>query len=325
MNIQRRLLMLGIAAAMPLSVPALASNDVFPSKPITVVVPYSAGGSADVIARHTSKAAGELLKQPVIVENRTGAGGMIGAGAVARSAADGYTLLLATDNLYSINPALYGKSAQKTMAALVPVIHLAEAPLVLAVNSGIQANNFSDLIELARRRPEGLTYGTPGIGTPHHLLGELIAKTTGVKLRHVPYKGAASAAGDLAGGEIDILITLASTAQPALGTGKAKLVGVASHGTYSALPQVPTIEQTLKGVNMVASYGLMAPAGTPDAVLRKLNDAFQKAIDRPEVRAKIKEAGYSVTGGGADYFARRIADERQQREPIITQANIKPE
>lgn len=323
MNTHRRLLILGIAAAMSLSAPNLASAEDFPSKPITIVVPYSAGGSADVIARHLGKAIGESLKQPVIVENRTGAGGMIGAGTVARAAPDGYMLLLATDNLYSINPALYGKSARDTMSALLPVIHLAEAPLVLVVNSESQANDFSGLLEMARKRPEGLTYATPGIGTDHHLLGELIAKAARVKLTHVPYKGAASAVGDLSGGVVDILITLTGTAQPVLGTGKAKLVGVASNGPYAALPNVKPIDQTLKGVNMVVSYGVMAPTGTPDAVVRKLNDAFQKALSLPEVRTKFQQAGYSATGGSADYFARRIVEERQQREPIIAEANIK--
>jgi tripartite-type tricarboxylate transporter receptor subunit TctC len=325
MNAHRRLILLGITAALPLSLPALANTDAFPSRPITLVVPYTAGGSADTIARHLSQTVSELLKQTVVVDNRSGAGGMIGASAVARAPADGYTVLLATSNLYSINPALYGKSAQTTMSALTPVIHLVEAPIVIVASNGLQAGSFAALLEVARKRPEGLNYGTPGIGTEHHLLGELIAKTAGVKLTHVPYKGAASAVGDLASGQIDMLITLASTAQPAIGTGKAKLVGVASRGTYAALPQAPTVDQTLKGVNMLVSYSVMAPAGTPDTVLKKLNDAFQKALDRPEVRAKIQEAGYSPTGGSIEYFARRIIEERQQREPIITEAHIKPE
>lgn len=323
MNIRQPFQMLGIAAVMAVSVPTVASAEEFPSKPITIVVPYSAGGSADVIARHLGKAIGESLKQPVIVENRTGAGGMIGASNVARANPDGLTLLLSTDNLYSINPALYGKSARDTMSALQPIIHLAEAPLVLLVKSDSQANNFADLLEMARKRPDGLTYATPGIGTDHHLLGELIAKAARVKLTHVPYKGAASAVGDLSGGAVDILITLTGTAQPVLGTGKAKFVGVASRGPYADLPNVRPIDQTLKGVNMVVSYGVMAPAGTPEVVVHKLNDAFQKALSLPELRTKFQQAGYSVTGGSADYFARRIVEERQQREPIIAEANIK--
>lgn len=325
MKQRRCFVMAGIVAAVSLYAPAIVRADVFPSKPITLVVPYTAGGSADIIARTLSKAVGEALKQPIVVENKPGAAGMIGANAVAKAPADGHTLLLATDNLNSINPSLYGKSAQETMANLVPVIHLAEAPLVLVVNNNIAAKNLNEFIELARKRPEGLTYATPGIGTDHHLLGELIAKTARVKLTHVPYKGAASVLGDLAGGQVDMLITLASTARPALDTGKATLIAVASRTAYSALPQVPTVEQTLKGVNMVVSYGVMAPANTPEAALRKVNEAFQKAMDRPEVRAKFQDVGYTGTGGPAEYYARRIVEERQQREPIIKEAGIKAE
>jgi tripartite-type tricarboxylate transporter receptor subunit TctC len=325
MKQRRCFVIVNIAAAVLLSAPAVVQADVFPSKPITLVVPYTAGGSADIIARTLSKAVGEILKQPVVVDNKPGAAGMIGAGAVAKAAADGHTLLLATDNLHSINPSLYGKSAREMMANLVPVIHLAEAPLVLVVNNGIEVKNFEQLIELARKRSEGLTYATPGIGTDHHLLGELIAKTAHAKLTHVPYKGAASSLSDLAGGQVDMLITLASTARPVLDNGKARIIAVASRGPYSALPQVPTVEQTLKGVNMVVSYGVMAPANTPEAVLRKINEAFQKAMDRPEARAKYQEVGYSGTGGPAEYYARRINEERQQREPIIKEAGIKAE
>ena len=182
MSAHRRRLLSSAAVTLATIAIAPAHADPFPSKPIIIVVPFANGGSADILARALGSALNDSLKQPVVIDNKTGAGGLVGTTAVANGAADGYTLLLTPVSLYAINPSLYGKKAQDAMDKLMPVVHLAEAPLVLAVNSTFPGDDFPALLAQARKRDTGLSYGTPGVGTDHHLLGELIAKTAGAKL-----------------------------------------------------------------------------------------------------------------------------------------------
>jgi tripartite-type tricarboxylate transporter receptor subunit TctC len=299
-----------------------AAQGAYPSKPITLLVPFAAGGSADILARVAGAAVSESLKQPVIVDTRTGAGGLVGTSLVAKAPPDGYTLLLTTDSLYAINPALYGKKAEEAMANLAPVVHLAEAPLVIAVNADSPPNDFPGFLAWAKSRGS-LSFGTPGIGTDHHLLGELIAKGGGVPLNHVPYRGAGAALADIAGKQIDSLITLVSTAQPMLAAGKIKLIAVASNQPYAAMPNLSRTSQTLKGTDMLVSYSVMAPAGTPPAVVSRLNEAFNAALREPVVAAKLTELGLAPTGGTPTAFSQRMAAERTQREGIIRDANVK--
>jgi tripartite-type tricarboxylate transporter receptor subunit TctC len=294
----------------------------FPNRPITLVVPFAAGGSADILARVAGAAAGEILKQPVIVDSKTGAGGLVGTSLVAKAAPDGYTLLLTTDSLYAINPALYGKKAEEAMTGLMPVVHLAEAPLVIAVNVDSPANDFPGYLAWAKSRGS-LSFGTPGVGTDHHLLGELINKSGGVSLNHVPYRGAGAALADIAGKQIDSLITLVSTAQPMLSAGKIKLIAVASTKAYATMPNLSPTGQTLKGTDMLVSYSVMAPAGTPPAVVEKINEAFNAALRSSVVNSKLTELGLTATGGTQKAFAQRMTAERTQREGIIRDANIK--
>jgi tripartite-type tricarboxylate transporter receptor subunit TctC len=297
--------------------------DPYPSKAITLIVPFASGGSADILARVLANTLTEALKQPVIIDNRTGAGGLVGTSLVAKAPADGYTLLLATDSLYAINPALYGKKAEDAVGALTPVAHLAEAPLVIAVNSTSPANDFSGLLKAAKASGAPMSYGTPGVGTDHHLLGELIAKTAGVKLSHVPYRGAGAALGDIAGGQIDMLITLVSTAQPMVAAGKIKLIGVATTKVYEAQPQLSRMGQTLPGTDMLVSYSVVAPKATPAPVVARLNEVVNAALRNPTVSSKLSELGLTPTGGTVAYFAKRMEAERQQREGIIRDADVK--
>jgi len=299
------------------------AQESYPAKPITIIVPFATGGSADILARVLGNVVGESLKQSIIVDNRSGAGGLVGSSLVAKAPADGYTLLLATDSLYAINPALYGKKAEEAISALAPVVHLAEAPLVIAINSESPANDFPSFLAWARSSPKPLSFGTPGIGTDHHLLGELISKAAKVPLNHVPYRGAGAALGDLAGKQIDSLITLVSTAQPMLSAGRIKLIGVASTQPYAQQPQLSPTGQTLKGTDMLVSYSLMAPAGTPPVVVAKLNEAFNEALKRPVVSSKLSELGLTPTGGSPKVFAERMKAERKQREGIVRDANVK--
>lgn len=302
---------------------AVFAADPYPSKPITLVVPFAAGGSADILARVLANTLTTSLNQPVIIDNRTGAGGLVGTALVAKAPPDGYTLLLTTDSLYAINPALYGKRAEDAIGALTPVAHLGEAPLVLAVNSAMPASDFPGVLKAAKASSTPLSYGTPGVGTDHHLLGELIAKEAGIKLNHVPYRGAGAALGDVAGGQIDMLITLMSTAQPMVAAGKLKLVGVATTKPYQADPKLSRMGQTLKGTDMLVSYSVMAPKGTPTTLVTRLNDSINAALRAPAVSGKLAELGLNPTGGTPEQFAQRMVEERQQREAIIRASDVK--
>ena len=316
--------MLGYAASfLAFSAVHVARADAYPAKPITLVVPFSSGGSADILARVLGATLGESLKQPVIIDTRTGAGGLVGTSLVAKAPADGYTLLLAPDSLYAINPSLYGKKAQEAVDALVPVAHLAEAPLVIAVPGDSPINDFPGLLAAAHASKAPLSYGTPGVGTDHHLLGELIAKNGGIRLNHVPYRGAGAALGDLAGKQIDLLITLMTTAQPMAAAGRIKLIAVATSQPYAALPQLSQTGQTLKGTDMLVSSGILAPAGTPAPLVARLNEAINAALASKAVSDKLAEQGLTPTGGTVPSFARRIDAERRQREAIIRDAGIK--
>lgn len=319
----RRTLLSATASACTLLLHGAAMADNYPTKPITLVVPFVAGGSADIIARVVAQSMSTTLRQAVVIDNRSGAGGLVGATYVANAHADGYTLLLTTDSMYAINPSLYGKKAQDVVAALAPVGHLAEAPLVVAVPGDSPVHDFPSLLAHAKSAPKGLTYGTPGVGTDHHLLGELIAKTGDVKLSHVPYRGAAAALADLAGKQIDMLITLVTTAQPMLASGKVKLVAVATTQAYAAQPQLSRMGQTLKGVDMLVSYGITAPAATPQAVMDRLNKAVNAALTDKAVNDKLIEQGLTPTGGTIAAFAQRMKDEQRQREAVIRDANVK--
>ena len=324
MRLTRRALTLcAILALQATAAPATQAQAAYPGRPITLVVPFASGGSADILARILAATAAQSLGQPIVVDNRSGGGGTVGAALVAKAAADGHTLLLATDSLYAINPALHGKRADEAMAALAPVAHLAEAPLVIAVNSEAPAHDFPGFLAWAAASGTPLSYGSPGVGTDHHLLGELIALRAGVKLSHVPYRGAGAALGDIAGRQIDSLITLVSTAQPMLAAGKIRLIAVASTEPYATLPQLSRIGQTLKGTDMLVSYSLMAPAGTPRPVVARLNEAFNAALRSPSVGSKLAELGLTPTGGTVQAFAQRMAAERQQREGIIRDASVK--
>ncbi|MYZ41900.1 Bug family tripartite tricarboxylate transporter substrate binding protein [Schauerella aestuarii] len=310
-----------VAVGNTLSPPAAAESP-FPSKPITLVVPFAVGGSADILARELAATVEKELKQPVVVDNRSGAGGMVGAGYVAKAAHDGYTLLLATDSLYAINPMLYGRQAEESMAALTPVVHLVEAPLVIVVNNESPATDFPSFLTWAKGSPVPLSYGTPGIGTDHHLLGELIANRANVALNHVPYRGAGAALGDIAGNQINALITLTSTAQPLLDSKKVKVIAVASSRPDPATPGGSIISQTLPGTDMVVSYSLMAPRGTPTQVIDMLNASFGAALRSPNVQNKLGSLGQSPTGGTVKEFAERMRTERAQREGVIRNANL---
>lgn len=300
----------------------------YPTKPVTIVVPYAAGGGADVIARAVGRHLADALKQPVVVDNKPGAAGQIAATAVSRAPADGYTILLSTDNMYSINPALYGKGAKDALAGLAPVTNLVGAPVVLAVGANAKPGfrTLAEVIAAAKARNAPLTYASPGIGTPHHLIAETMARAAGIKMIHVPYKGTSAAVTDLVGGQVDLLFGMPASLQPLANAGKLRILAVTSHEVFPLLPKTPTVEQALKGVGIsTVDMGLMVPAGTPQSVIQRLVDEVARVLATPDVKTSMSDNGMvSMLGTPADY-AKRMQMARQEREKMIADAGIKVE
>lgn len=275
----------------------------FPSRPISVVIPYAAGGGADLIARAVGNSVSRTLKQPVVFENKTGASGMIAAAAVAKSPPDGYTVLLITDNMFTTNPRFFGRQAEDALAGLEPLADLVAAPVVIAVGSGSTLQNLQQLKDYAKAKGGPLTYATPGVGTPHQIAAELLSRAAGVPFTHVPYKGTAGAMTDLSTGRLDLLFGMQATVQAMTDAGRTRIVAVAPGQRFPLLPAVPSVQESFPGVAVSpVDLGFVVPKGTPAAVVRTLNAAVQKALAEPEVTALMRSNGMVPQGGTAAEF-----------------------
>ena len=283
-----------------------ALAQVYPSKPIHLVVPFVAGGPPDILARMMGQKLSEGLGQQIVVENRPGAGGNIGYEHVARAVPDGYTVLLGSINTHAINPALYRKVPFDPVKDFVPVTQLALIHNVLVVHPSSQVSSVGELLRLAKS--EKLTFGSAGNGTTLHLAGELMNQMAGVKLEHVPYKGAPQALQDLIGGNITMAFSGVPPAMAFLRSGKLKPLAVTAPNRIPQLPDVPTVaESGLPGYDVVAWNGLLVPTGTPQAVIDRLHAESVKAVADPAVREKLSAAGFELVAGTPDEFAQVIA------------------
>ena len=276
------------AAALSFALPAQAAE--FPTKPITLVVPFAPGGPTDAMAR--TLAAAVKIGQPVIVENRAGAGGNLGAEAVARAAADGHTLLFGTSGPLAINVSLYKKIGYDPVKSFAPVMQIGHLPNVLVVNPGIPAKNVKELIAYGKANPGKLSYASSGNGASSHLAGVLFNNLAGTDFAHIPYKGTGPALNDLLGGQVAMTFTDVLTALPHIKSGKLRALGVTTKERSQALPEVPTIaEQGIAGFDVSVFFGLVVPAGTPKDVVDKLNQGFADALKQPEVRKTLLAQG----------------------------------
>jgi tripartite-type tricarboxylate transporter receptor subunit TctC len=294
----------------------------FPSKPIRIVVPYPPGGGADVVARFIAPKMAESLGQPVVVENRPGAAGNIGADQVAKSAPDGYTLLLHTSTV-AMSPAL-GKLPYDLLRDLAPVAHVAETAMVIAVHPSVPARGLPELIELARKSPGKLAYSTCGNASPMHLAGELLKMQTGIDLVHVPYKGCAPALADVLGGQVAIAFnTISNTVAQEKG-GKLRILAVASRERSQQFPSLPTVaEAGIAGYEAAIWFGMFAPAGTPREVISKINAEANRAAATPEVRERLAAQYYDLRGGSAEQFGEFVRNEVARWSKVIRDASIK--
>ncbi|MDP9990556.1 tripartite-type tricarboxylate transporter receptor subunit TctC [Variovorax boronicumulans] len=308
MSLARRELLLGLLAAAGLPVHAQQQHQSDAAKPIRVVVPFAAGGGNDVFARQMAKGLGELRKSGVIVDNKPGAGGNLGTEQVVRSAPDGSTLLLGHTGTVSINPALYKGLKFDARKDLVPVAMFESSALVLVVPAASKVRSVADLVAEAKARPGMLDYASSGSGTGGHLTGELFAQRTGTRLNHIPYKGTNPALTDLAGGQVQMMFSVIPPALALVKSGRLRAIAVTGDKRLPSLPDVPTVAESglreLAGFESTLTYGLLAPRGTPDAVVRALAAQMLKVAGDKEFQSRLDvEGAVPLLGGPAEYAA----------------------
>ncbi len=298
----------------------------FPTKPIRVVVPYAAGGITDILARALGQKLGERLGQQVVVDNRPGANGQVGAEIVARAAPDGYTLMVTADTTFVMIPHLMPKLTYDPLVDFVPVSGLGISPQALVVHPSVPANTVNELIALARVKPGELNYGTFGVGSSGHLNIELLQSLTGTRFTAVHYKGAAPALTDLLGGHIQMMIVSIGLVTQGWQAGQLKVLGFGSTQRIAQFPDVPTIAETLPGYEAASWYGLAAPAGTPRAIVEKLSAETRKIFAEPAFRDKFLAPSFifSIAGTPEDFAARIKADDAKWGK-VIKQAGVKVE
>jgi tripartite-type tricarboxylate transporter receptor subunit TctC len=288
----------------------------YPSQAIRLVVPWPPGGATDVIGRLMAQAMSPRLGQPVIVENKPGAGGNIGTEQFVHSRPDGYTLVMATSSTNAANPHLYVRLGFDPIKDFAPVVFVAEVPNILVVPASAPWKTAQELIEYARANPGKLTYGSAGIGASQHLAGALFKNVAKLDILHVPYKGSGPAASDLMAGHISMMLDTGSL--PHIQGGRLRALAVASKTRVAALPDVPTFDEIgLKGMYASAWYGIMAPAGTPRAMIDRLNREANAALQSPELRKQLVDFGAAIGGGTPDEFAAFAASEVKRYEGIV--------
>ncbi len=310
---------LALALLTALSASALAA-DKYPGKPVTVIVPQAAGGANDTIARVVAQKLTEQTGQQFIVDNRPGAGGNVGTAFAARAKPDGYTLMLTADSSYVINPALYKSTGFDPLKDFEPVTPVANAGYVLVANNNFPARNVSELIAAAKAQPGKIMIGSAGNGTLNHLFGEMLGKAAGIQLVHVPYKGASAAVTDLVGGQVQVSVQSLPSSISFIKSGKLKVLGVVNEKRVAALPDVPTIGETVKGLGYTPWYGLFAPAGTPKAVVAQLQAEVTKALDAPDVREKLAGVGAEPYKSSPEQFAAMIRSELPRWAQIVKES-----
>jgi len=286
----RRHMLLAVLAVC--HAPLALAQDAWPAKPIRLVVPFAAGGTSDILARTLGEKLQGVLKQTVVIENKAGAGGVIGADLVAKSPADGYTLLLGTIASHAINPALQPKMPYNAATDFAPVILLGSISNVLLVGAEQAFKNVKDLIVAAKAKPGSITFASAGQGSSQHMSGELFKLLAGAELTHVPYKGSAPAIQDVIGGQVPMSFETVTVAAPHIQSGKVRALAVTSAARSAALPTVPTLQEAgVAGFDVASWQALYAPAGTPPAIVQRLNAEVEKILAQPEIKAKLDSLG----------------------------------
>jgi tripartite-type tricarboxylate transporter receptor subunit TctC len=296
----------------------------YPNHAIRLVVPFPAGGTTDILARDVAKKLTDALGQSVVVDNRPGAGGNIGADLVAKAPPDGYTLLMGTVGTHAINPSLYAKMPYDHVKDFVPVVLVAGVPNVLVVNPSVPVNTVADLIKLAKSKPGAINFASSGSGTSIHLSGELFKTMTGVDMTHVPYKGSSPALTDLMGGQVQIMFDNLPSSLALIKSGKLRAVAVTSLKRAPALPDVPTVSESgVPGFEASSWFGILAPAGTPAPIVAKLNAEVNKWLQSPEGKEQLLAQGAEVAGGPPEQFVAHIRAETDKWAKVVKASGAK--
>ncbi|MGE8687917.1 MAG: Bug family tripartite tricarboxylate transporter substrate binding protein [Achromobacter sp.] len=315
---------LALAAGLALCMGPAAAQAPWPSQPIKWTVPYPPGGSTDMLARLVSHKLGERLGQPVIVENKAGAGGNVGTDFAVKQPADGYTIVMGNIGPISINPALYPDLPYQPQRDLAPVTMLMSVPNLLVVNPALPVRSVQELIAYARKTPEPMGYATPGAGTSLHLAGELFASSAGLRLTHVPYRGSAPGLNDTVAGHVPMMFDNMPSALQLVKAGKLRALAITSAARSPQLPDVPTMaEAGLPGYEIAGWFGVLAPAATPGPVVERLNKELLAVLAMPDVREQIGAMGGIIAAEGPAGFGRYIASETEKWGALVRSAQIK--
>jgi len=294
----------------------------FPSKSVRFVVPFAPGGSADQLARPLAKKLQEMWGQPVLVENRGGAGAVIGTDAVAKSAPDGHTFGLVVAG-HTINPSIYKQLPYDTLRDLAGVTQLTSQQMAVIAHPSMPFNTLPELIAYAKKNPGKVTYGSSGIGVATHLSGELLSQKADIKLLHVPYKGTTPAYTDLLGGQINLIIDVTSTSMPYVDAGRLKLLAMTAPTRSQQYRQYPVIAEVLPGLSIMSMFGVVAPAKTPPAILEKIQKDMATALQTPEMRTLLNDGGMEIVSSTPQQFDTYVASEIKRWADLIKQADIK--
>lgn len=320
---KRQIAAFALGLAAQIADPAIG-QETYPSRPVRVIVPYVAGGNADIFGRVLAQKLGDAFRQSFVVENKPGANGGIGTDSVAKSAPDGYTLLAVASGPIVVNPVLYAKVPYDPLKDFAPVAQCAVYQYVLVALSNSPVTSIAELVAAARAKPGAISYGSTGIGGGNHLAGELLALSSGTPMTHVPYKGSAPALADLLGGQLTFMFDTVITSVPHIRSGKLRAFAVSSAKRASSLPEVPTLQEAgIKGFDISQWNGVLAPAGTPRAIIDRLNAEIVKAMRAADVRERIvTQGGNEIVTGTPEEFAALIRSDLQMYAKLIKDAKI---
>ncbi len=320
---------LTLALALTLSATAHAqsastgSGQAYPAKTIRIVVPFAPGGNVDINARAVAPGLTELLGQPVVVDNRAGAGGMIGGEIVAKAAPDGYTLLMASNSVYSVAPHVFAKPLYHPVRDFAAISGISNVPFVLISHPSVPAKNFREFVALVKTKPGQMTMATAGTGTSNHLVGELIQMSAGIRMTGVPYKGSGPALIDLLGGQVDSHVDQLTASMGHIRSGKIRALAVTTDKRAPLLPDVPTLaEQGLKGFDATTITGLLAPAATPKDILDRVHGAIVKITAQPTIRDRFAALGATTVGSSPAAFGEYIRQDYAKMQKVVKDANI---
>lgn len=311
-----------IAAACMLAASTGFAADVYPNRPVRIIVPFAPGGATDIVARLVAQKLNEGWGQPVVVDNRAGAGGNIGGDIAAKSNPDGYTLFMTSGSIVTANQHMYAKMPFSPEKDLVAITNVASGPQAIVVNPSNPAKTLKDFIAMAKAKPKSMTFGSAGVGTQTHLAAENFIYTAGIDVTHIPYKGEGPAVSDLVGGQIQFVTPNLSAAISFVNTGKLRALAVTSKERSAQLPNVPAVAETLPGFENLGWFGFMVPTGTPKAVITKVHADTVKALAGADLRKRITEIGMVTVGNTPEDFAKDIKAESARWAKIIKERNL---